>query len=220
MATSFDKIYALNQVIQNNRRLKAMPDNLFYHTLFQYLSFAIAHFRKKCFKDLDDRTDFVQQVYEFTVTGTTANLTLNPPPPTNATIYVEVNDVETTNFTFTAPNTLEVTNMPNQSNEIYVGAYVIGEFNPDLNIDEQRILAEGMNIPFVENEIFATKALEQVMYSSGVNWASQGNHNKASNEIRKEHYQRLNQMIVEYTFLNDSNNLMGLVGRGVTIGQN
>lgn len=213
MATSFDDIYCLNGAIMTDSKLSNLPTNLYYFMLSKYLSFAIGEFRKKCYKDLDDRTDFDQEIYEFTGNGTNREFTLSPAPPTSCSFYVTVNDVATTAYTFSdTTNKLTFTNAPASSADIYIGAYLIGSFADDLNIEEKAILAEGMTIPFIEYNINMTKQLNQMIYGTGIGLHSQANHNKVNLEIKNEARRIFKQMMDEYTYTNSPDNLTEMVG--------
>jgi hypothetical protein len=177
------------------------------------LAFSIGSFRKKCYKDLDNRTDFEQEIYEFTGDGTEDEFTLSPAPPTDCSFYITVNDVVTTAYTFDAvTNKLKFTTPPALNADAYVGAYVIGSFAGDLNIEERAILAEGMTIPFVEYNINMTKQLNQMIYGNSVGLHSQANHNKVNLEIKNEARRTFKQSMDEYTYTNSPTDLDGLVG--------
>lgn len=213
MATLFDDVYCLNGAIMTDSKISNLPTNLYYFTLSKYLAFSIGQFRKKCYKDLDDRTDFEQEIYEFTGDGTEDEFTLSPAPPTDCSFYITVNDVVTTAYTFDSlTNKITFTTPPASSADIYIGAYVIGSFADDLNVEEKAILAEGMTIPFVEYNINMTKQLNQMIYGTGVGLHSQANHNKVNLEIKNEARRIFKQLMDEYTYTNSPTDLDGLVG--------
>lgn len=213
MATSFDTIYGLNSSIMTDSRTQNLATNLYYYNLFQYISYAIAAFRGYCYKDLDLRTDFSQEIYTFTGDGVSGDFTLSPDPPSGVSLYVAVDDVETTSYTYNSTTKIvSITPVPSLSSEVYVGAYIIGTFTETLNIDEQRILSEGMTIPFIESNINMTKQLNQMIYGTPVGLHSQANHNKTNLQIKETAYNRLERMIIDYTFTNDDDDLADLVG--------
>ena len=219
MATSYEDIYCLNQAIMTDSRINSLPDNLKFFVRSTYLDFAIAEFRKYCYEDLDDRTEFTQEIYEFQTDGVNDTYNLTPSPPSGATYYVTLNSVEQTEGTdyniLTSPDRIQFTTLPATDLDVYVGAYIVGEFTADLNVDEKRILAEGMVAPFQEGNINKTKALDQLLYGSGVKFYSQANHNKTNVDIKDSQYQRLHQMISLYTYTNNpDDNLDGLAGVG------
>lgn len=213
MATSFDEIYCLNSVIMTDSKTSNLPTNLYYFILNKYLSFSIGQFRKKCYKDLDDRTDFDQEIYTLTGDGNADEFTLSPAPPTDCSFYVTIDDVVTTAYTFNSTtNKIKFTDTPSNGADIYIGAYVIGGFASDLNIEEQTILAEGMTIPFVEYNINMTKQLNQMIYGTGIGLHSQANHNKVNLEIKNEARRIFKQLMDEYTYTNAPDNLNEMVG--------
>jgi hypothetical protein len=213
MATSFDEIYGLNGAIMTDSKISNLPTNLYYFSLSKYLAFSIGSFRKKCYKDLDNRTEFSQEIYEFTGNGTEDDFTLSPAPPTSCSFYITVNDVVTTAYAFDdLTNKITFTTPPVSNADIYIGAYVIGSFADDLDIGEKTILAEGMTIPFIEYNINMTKQLNQMIYGNSVGLHSQANHNKVNLEIKNEARRIFKQLMDEYTYTNSPTDLDGLVG--------
>lgn len=214
MATSFDSIYSLNLAIMTDSKLSSLADNLYYYALFDYLSFGIAQFRKYCYQDLDDRTDFSQEVYEFTGDGLSGDFVLTTTPPVGYSFYVSVDSTETTNYTYNSvTETVTISPIPADEAAVYIGAYVIGSFTATLNMDEKRILAEGMTIPFQEYNINLTKQLNQMIYGSPVGLHSQANHNKVNLAISEFQYKKIKRLIIDYTYMNDSDDLANLAGQ-------
>lgn len=220
--TSFDSIYPLNQAIMTDNNLASLTDDLYYYLLSVYLDFAIAEFDGKCFQDLDDITSFSQEIYNEIGDGISTDFILSPDPPTSTemstSLYIAIDGVETTDYVYTSiTKTVSFTSPPALNSEIYIGAYIIGYFTDDLTRNEKRILAEGMTIPFTEGQITKTKAMNQIVYGQGSGMHSQANHNKVNQDILDGKYQRLHQMIADYTYTKDPDNLENLAS-GSTLG--
>ncbi len=69
-----------------------------------------------------------------------------------------------------------------------------------------------MNIGMSEDSLFSDINLDQVVYSDGASFHSQGSHSKANNTIKVDHIKMVKLMIIEYTYTDSPNNLIGLSG--------
>jgi len=196
MATSFDEIYSLNSSIKNNSDIQGKPDNIYYFLLNQQLMFAVGVFCEYSYIDLLDMNEFKQEIYQFDTEPSVTQYTLTPPPPENAEFYIEIYGVRETNYSFD-PNT-NILILPN-GGEIYVGAYVIGEFNNTLTLKEKVILADAMNEWFIESKVNDPTALEQIMYA-GVEMSSQAQHNKVNLDIEKFRNSKSFRNMILYTY--------------------
>jgi len=210
MATSFDSIYGSVENYSTDNSLDDLPDNLYYYSMWLSLKWAIAQFRKTSYFDLTDRTDFNQEIYQFTGTGAQTDFVLSP-IPTDTIFYVTIDDVETTDYTYLA-GTISFTVAPVLSSEIYVGTYTIGAFTDTLEDEEQEILAEGIALNLVKKNLFTTKQLNQMIYGNSIGLYSQANHNKTNNQIYQDFYNLWRVRITEYSYKNDPDDLTGLVG--------
>ena len=214
MATSYEEIYCLNKAIMENTKINSAPLDVRYFVLYKYLEFGIALFRNKCFKDLDDRTEFEQEVYEFTGDGINDTFPLTPAPPTGSSFYVTIDMVEVpdTEYTITtSPDEIKFNTIPADGAVGRIGAYVIGEFNQTLNVSEKTILAEAMTPAYTESKINLDKALNQLLYGKGVNFHSQANHNKVNLDIKNSNYAQVKGLINKYTYT-EQDSLSGLAG--------
>lgn len=215
MATLYSEIYCLNEAIMTDSKISNIPSNIKFFVLSLYLDFAVAEFREYCNVNLDDRTEFEQEIYTFTGNNVDDTFNLTPAPPTGAQYYVSIDgtELDSTEYTIlTSPDRIQFTSVSSNGADIYVGAYNVGEFAGNLNIDEKRILAEGMTVPFAEGYINLTKHLNQIMYGEGVNFYSQANHTRSNLSVKDSNYKRLRQMISRYTYVNSPNSLEGLSG--------
>ena len=136
-----------------------------------------------------------------------------PSPPENAEFYIEIDGVKVENYTF--DSIADVLTLPN-GGEIYVGAYVIGEFNNTLTLKEKVILADAMNEWFIESKVNDPTALEQIMYA-GVEMSSQAQHNKVNLDIEKFRNSKSFKNMILYTYSKNMPSSINLAKRaGVT----
>ena len=213
IATTFSDIYNLNEAITNDDNLNSLPDNLYYFTAYQYLLFAIAEFSSVCNQEIETHNEFEQETYDYTGDGSTNEYTLDPTPPTSSSLYVSINDTETENYTFdSVSNIITFGSTPTSNDDIYIGAYVVGSFTVDLTINEKRILAEAMTIPYLENKINHSAQLDQMVFGTNLGIHSQANHNKTLLSIKQDQYSKINRMISDYSYRSDPDDLENLVG--------
>ena len=213
MATSFDEIYSLNSSIKNNSDIQGKPDNIYYFLLNQQLMFAVGVFCEYSYIDLLDMNEFKQEIYQFDTEPSVTEYTLVPSPPENAEFYIEIDGVKVENYTF--DSIADVLTLPN-GGEIYVGAYVIGEFNNTLTLKEKVILADAMNEWFIESKVNDPTALEQIMYA-GVEMSSQAQHNKVNLDIEKFRNSKSFKNMILYTYSKNMPSSINLAKRaGVT----
>lgn len=211
MATPFTEIF--DQFLEteiDDGSFALIPDDLFYKKLSTLLKRSRNKFRDIILKNstsitnkAEDVIEFQRETYNFTETGTSATVTLDPAPPTGSAFYVSVNDVETQNFTFTTPDQLEITDMPDQSNEIYVGAYVNGQFNQTLNLTEIGLFVDLMGLYYlhdkVKKETLIVHAVEGRDYSHS---GTQGNHIRALKDQLEFTTKEVEQDIIMYAYRN------------------
>lgn len=209
MATSFDDIYAQFENRATDADVSSY-DNLYYYQMYQSLKYAIAEFKKGCYKDLNDRVNFSQNIYQFTGDGNTKDFVLNP-IPSESTFYISINGTQTTSYTFLV-DTISFFTAPALNDEIYIGCYDIGQFNETLNDEEISILADGLKVNLVSKNLYTTKQLSQMIYGNSIGMNSQANHNKTNRDIDEYMYKRWKQRMVDYTYYNDPDDLTGLMG--------
>lgn len=210
MATSFDEIYAKFENRATNSYISGVA-NLYYYEMYQGLTYAISEFKKKCHKDLSDRINFSQEIYQFTGDGSTNDFTLIPNPLTDGLFYVSLDNVSTSAYVVSS-NSISFTATPLADVEIYVGNYIIGQFNQTLDDEEISILADGMKVIFVSQNLYKTKQLSQMIYGNSVGLHSQANHNKTLLTIDESMYRKFFIRMCNYSYENDPLNLEDTVG--------
>lgn len=184
VATSFDEIYGVNGSIMEDLRTTNKPDNIYYFVLYNYLYLATAEFSQYCYKDLLDISPFQQTIDTFETDGLTFDFELSETPPTDCIFYVSVDGEKLEDDQFTYDELTNTITTTVSGDYVYIGAYVIGQFNVDLNQREISILASAMNTFFIMSNVDTSRNLDQVMYE-GVRMFSQAQHNKATLDIEK-----------------------------------
>lgn len=220
MSTSFKSVYDLNKLIKNDPRLANLDDCELNSIRFGYLKFAISYFMYDCRKDLNDRTDPVTSGYEFNADGVDNQFILDPAPSAGSkfVVYTLVENEKTqiTGYTFsTETNVLTTDVVYPTGTTIIVKAYTIGEFNDDLDIRELNILAEGMNVPYIEEAKNDENVMKYIVSGKSLRFFSQANHITAMNEsVNNQKYNMLDSLISEYSYKGNEDNYNGLSGRG------
>jgi len=215
LATTFDDIYNLNEAIMTDYRLSSLPENLFYYVLSQYLSHAISLFTPFTLKDLTQKVNFSQEIFEFTGDGTTKDFVLSPAPATGSgyAFFVSLGGVENTDFTYSElTSTLSFTNAPALDSAIYIAYYIVGNFTIDLDIEEQAILADAMAIPFTKSNVLNSKQLRQMISAAPVSLTSQANHNKVIFDGLSSLMDDLLIRMKRYSYTSDPDDLSGMLG--------
>lgn len=221
MATLYTDIYALNNIIQNDSRVANQPSNLIYQTYYKYLLFAIGHFKKKCYKDLTNRIPFSQIEYNYIANGTDNQFQLSSTPPSNSLFFIGVtSDLDTAyteitgnNYTYdVVSNTITIFgNTLSSGTYVYISIYVIGQFNLDLDEQEQLILAEGMSVPYSQEAALRNSLLTQMVKSGSFDFYSQAQHINAVQDVaNNQYFVNFRALMMEYTYENHPTNCSDL----------
>lgn len=215
ISTQFTNIYDLNEVIKLDSRLQNKPINLIYELYYKYLTFAISYFVDDCYKNLNNLTPFSQIEYEFTGDGVNNQFILDTAPPSNTNFYIDINgNIDGITYSYDVSNLkITVNPIPPLSSTINIASYIIGEFVEDLNMKEKAILAEGMNVPYLEEKRNREELLHQSVYGSDFKMYSQGEHiHQLNNSIDNQYWRTVKTMINDYSFKQNPNGLFGLGG--------
>ena len=148
-------------------------------------------FQFDCRKDLKDLIPFSLTKYSFTGDGVNNIFQLDPAPTSeNLEFYINTQidcgqpSVQVTDYLWDDINkTITFTNItpaPGEVVEIY--AYVIGQFNCDLEYSEKAILASAMNIPYYQEQLTNSEILQFATYGGSIKMHSQAEQIKNLNE--------------------------------------
>lgn len=104
---------------------------------------------------------------------------------------------------------------PQDGEEITVAAFTYGYFEEDLDSREKVILAEAMNIPYIEEAKNDQNAMKYIVSGKSLRFFSQANHIGATIEsYNSQAYNIVDSLISEYSYKGDPDDYMGLAGRG------
>jgi len=211
--TNFDEIYMLNGSIQKEN-YSGTPDNIYYFMMSNYLMFATGIFCEYSYIDITEYTPFSQNIYTFSTSQDVTEFSLVPTPTDNAIFYVSVDGITLSSDEYSYDDVLNILTIPTGGGEVYVGAYIVGEYTNDLTIKEKIILADAMTEWFVEGNVNNSSQLEQTMFA-GVELHSQANHSKANLDVEKFRNGKSFKNMLMYTYtknMPDSINLAKKAG--------
>lgn len=218
--TSYQQVYDMNRLIKNDPRLANLDACELNSIRFGYLKFAISYFMYDCRKDLLDRIDPVSNTFEFEGDGQETEFLLTPAPPlaTECVVYF-VQDgeyVKVDEFNYNPElYTLSFETPPPPGVGIIVKSFTVGAFNEDLDIRELNILAEGMNVPYIEEAKNDENAMKYIVSGNSLRFFSQANHLNALNEsVNNQKYHMVDSLISEYSYKGSEDEYKGLAGRG------
>lgn len=218
--TSYQQVYDMNRLIKNDPRLANLDACELNSIRFGYLKFAISYFMYDCRKDLLDRIDPVSNTFEFEGDGQETEFLLTPVPPlaTECVVYF-VQDgeyVKVDEFNYNPElYTLSFETPPPPGVGIIVKSFTVGAFNEDLDIRELNILAEGMNVPYIEEAKNDENAMKYIVSGNSLRFFSQANHLNALNEsVNNQKYHMVDSLISEYSYKGSEDEYKGLAGRG------
>ncbi|MDD3267492.1 MAG: hypothetical protein PHC75_09985 [Burkholderiales bacterium] len=217
MGTSFEEIYALNNIIHTDSRLTSKPTNLVYQLFYQYLCFAISMFESDCYHDLSALTPFSQSENIYTGSGTSGDFILTDEISSGANVYISVDDVsEGYSYTYTSSTkTVTITPTPILGSEVYIVPYIIGSFTDTLTFQEIDILASGMLIPYQQEHVNTHSLLQQSISTGDYKKTSQAEHIKQLRDLLDDQLAITESKINKYSFKKNPDSMLGL-GGGLT----
>ncbi len=160
----------------------------------------------------EDVVEFSRTTYNYSTSDPTFTVTLDPAPEDGSSLYIEVNDVETRNFTYdNSTNEVIIMGLGAQSS-ISVGAYKNGQFNQQLTLTEFELFVRIMGLVYLRDKIRADRVLCQVPYGRDWGLHSQASHLSQLQKTYKEDQDLIYKDIMLYTYRNDPNRLQNLGG--------
>ena len=209
--TNFDEIYMLNGSIQKEN-YSGTPDNIYYFMMSNYLTFAIGVFCEYSYIDIADYVPFEQEIYTFSTLSTETEITLVPAPPIDSELYISIDGVSLDDSEYSYDEATQTIILANGGGEVYVGAYIVGQFNNTITIKEKIILADAMSEWFTEGTVNDSSNLTQVMYA-GVEFSSQANHTKANLDVEKFRNGKSFKNMLMYTYTKNMPDTINLAKR-------
>jgi hypothetical protein len=174
-------------------------------------------FFRDCYQDIKNHTPFSQQEYLFKTDGIDNEFVLSTTPPEDCVFYVgytsdlSVAYVEITDFTYDLnSNTITINIDLPENNYVYISGYVIGSFNVDLEADEQDILSESMLIPYQKEQQNRNSLMTYMVTGAQQKANSQAEHIKQLNNVVSYQENKVEEMIIKYSFRANPENLSRL----------
>ena len=220
---SFEDIYELNSITKNDPRLKSLEKFEVSSINYKYLVFAISYFMYDCKKDLSIRRNPQQINYDFIGNGIETQFLLTPSPSENSDIYVFVIDTESKRskisedkYLFDYNTNILTTNFPIQNGyTLRVVFYIEGAFLSELDDREMNILAEGMKVPYLEENKDDLNVLRYLVTGNAIKFYSQSQHITASGKnVANQMSQVVDALISDYSYKSSDDKYTGLVRRG------
>ena len=221
MATPFTDIYCQNEVIKEDSKIRYLTENQKYALYYSYLKYSISFFQYDSYPDITDNIPFSQKEYYYISDGIDQSFLLSPAPPTDCVFYVgyknadDLSYTQVFDYTFSDITNILTVNSPTIPNEdiVYIGGYIIGQFNEDLDLPEINILSEGMLVPWEQYYINRNSLLNQMVYAGSTKLYSQANHiGKVLDVSKSQYYGMLKGLISEYSYKANPNGILGLGG--------
>lgn len=222
MATPFEDIHCLATILRKDTTLASLPSYQYYELCFKQLIIGKAAFVYDCHKDLNAYTPYSVSEYNFVGNGIDNEFVLSPAPTELQTnIYVGSRNseedllVETLDYVYDdTTNIITLNDIPAANSEIVIAFFNIGSFDDDLDDDEKAILAESEQIAYYEAYLANSKSLNQVTYSTTVKIHSQAEQLKQLSNISITQWRdRVESMIIKYSYRTSNNRLKSLSGR-------
>jgi len=180
------------------------------------MKMAISLFQYDCYQNITDVTGFTQNEFSYVGDGLTNNFILDVVPPINSLFYVSVNNIEIPkgSYTYDVINNKIIFNViPVINGVIYIASYIIGQFNSAiLNFREVQIMAESINVPWLEQNLNRDQLLQQMVFSSDFKLYSQSSHIQQLKSVVETQKRYVGQLINEYTYKACPNGVLGLGG--------
>lgn len=214
--TDFNEIYCLNLTMKNDPRLADIPLNMYYSLCWKYLQVAISRFQYESIPDITDNVPFAEIDYEYECNGIDSTFELNTSQAITTPNFVITQTyggitTNITNYDYNSEtNVITLAEVPPSLAIIKIAEFEIGHFNADLNYREKEILAQGMLIPFLEENRNRESLLNQFVYGGSVKIHSQAEHLKTIENALKEQIKIVNNLIIDYSYRANTEKYGGL----------
>lgn len=206
--TYFEEIYELATTIMESEEIRQAPLYKKYLFLYRFLQFSIGEFNTRCYRDLTTIQPFNYKSYQILGDGLEKEFKIPSPFLFDTQIYVEK---ETDNGIYVPVssdkyiinninNSIVFNDAPRNGEKMKIYAYEIGYFYDDLDLEEKTILANGMIIPFYQEQLNRTTLMNQQVYGVGAKMYSQAEHIKRLSDLIENRKQVWTSRINAYTY--------------------
>lgn len=226
--TTFDDVYCQAYVIKQDNRMQKLNRYEYYSLCWRYLQYAISLFQYDCLREpydnpltkVQDYEPFYERDYLYVGDGLESEFYLPTPPREDYQIYIAIKNIdeekyiETNKYTYN-PETEKVifAEPPAANSSVQIICFSVGTFRSHLDDREVAILAEGMTIPFLEEQQNNRRLLNQVVYGGSVKMYSQAEHLKIVSQVGMNQYNVVDNLIKEYSYKSNRECYDGLSGR-------
>lgn len=225
--TTFDEVYCQAYLIKQDKRIEKLKEYEYYSLCFRYLKYAISLFQYDCLHEpesnhlskVQDYTPYNEITYEYICNGIDSSFSVSLYRNYEFIYvyikYVDSEDyIEYNNYYYNEEDKCVVlTDTPPENSHLKITLYNVGHFHSVLDNREISILAEGMIIPFLEEQQNNTKLLNQIVYGGTTKIHSQAEHLKVVGDAIKNQYRTVDNLINEYSYKGNREHYSGLSGR-------
>lgn len=212
MATPFSSIFTKFLKLLTDRDIVVdLTDEELTDLLYGFLDQTSSLYFKNCETDLTDYEEYDYYDQSFTATGTSADFIISQyptSPDADAILHtVMVDGVETTAYTFTtSTKTYHLTSIPTAGQIVICSYEFSGQFNQSLSSEEQWILANGMILGWLSEQMYnPTKMKDRLSTKDWNSPHSPANLLKELKSLYEITQVNLRNLVVSYSFNSGSN---------------
>lgn len=226
--TTFNDVYCQAYVIKNDSRIQKLKPYEYYSLCWRYLKYAISLFEYDCLHEppcnplskVQDYFPFYEKDYEYIGDGLESEFYLPTPEVSDYQLYVAIKAIEEDDYVETKQyiykedeEKIIFAYPPLANSSVKIVCFSPGSFKSYLDEREVAILAEGMTIPFLEEQQNNRQLLNQVVYGGSVKMHSQAEHLKIVGQIGSNQYNIVDNLIKDYSYKSNRECYTGLSGR-------
>lgn len=206
MSTPYINIFnKYNAEVTDSNLFTDLTDAEMTEILDIFLSKSKSIYFKNCTKDLTDVEVYDYYTKEFVADGISNEFVIDryPTNPNSDAILMvcRVNDVDITTYTFDDDTlTFTITSILVDEDEVICGYDFSGQFNQDLSEQEEFILAKGMQITWLDRQIYREEKLRDKIGTRDYTIHSPANLIDKLIALRKLTKRDLQEMVVSYSF--------------------
>jgi hypothetical protein len=207
LSTPFSDIFTKFLKLLTDRDIVVdLTDEELTDLLFGFLDQSMSLYFKNCETDLTDYEDYDYYSQTFTATGSSVDFIISQYPTSpNAdgiSYVVTVDGTATTAFTFTASTkTYHLTSMPTVGQIVICSYEFSGQFNETLTSEEQWVLAHGMMLGWLSEQMYNPLKMKERLSTKDWNSPhSPANLLKELQSLYDRTERNLRNLVVSYSF--------------------
>ncbi len=206
MSVSYTSIFEkYNAQVEDSELLSRLTDQEYTELLDLFLSKAKSIYFKLCTKDLTDVEKPVFHTEDFVYSDSNEFIISQYPVDPNEDaieLVCRVNEVDITTYTFDA-ETLKftITSVLTEDDDVQCGYNFFGQFNEDLDDEEQFILAEGCKLVWTDRQLYKEKKLRDRLGNKDYPAPhSPANLIDKLSTLKNDTLKQLKSLVVDYSF--------------------